>query len=957
MRNVISRAERALGAVASIVLAIGLAVAGPASTAAADPSGGSPLPWERTYVPEIAQTGAEWFTELMAACAQDLDRGVRDNGVTGAPTIAVVGDSISSQTRDPALSDDAFHWAYASHCGEQLASAIDTGRLADAHALHPDVLVIALGTNDLRGDGTFRPETLAPVIANLHRALDATDDVPCRVLVNVARNPLPMPADQAVLRDAQIDALNREMTAAQARAGVHVDDWAGRLVGHEAAWSADGIHLTRAGINARINSMVATARQCRPPDAPSHLGAVGGSGMATVWWDPLPDPEQVTSYQVELSDGRTMVTTQPVLNVPDLRNGSPYRFRVTARNAAGSSPPSPWTAAATPTSRGARFTPTTPTRVLDSRVGTGGLDHALAAGETFLLDLSSVLPANASSVVLNLTATDQTATTFLTVWPGDESRPLTSNLNPRPGVAAVPAMVTSRVGADGSVRLYNNSGTVHVIADVVGSYGPAGDTTGSLFAPLPPSRVLDTRYGIGGVSGALGAHRALTLTIPGVPPDATAAVVNVTSTDTTADGFVTLYPAGAAVPLASSLNPQRGLDRANLTSVRLGPNATISVFNNSATTDLVIDLVGYFTAPGAVRGGSEYFPMTPERHIDSRDGTGGITGPIGNVAGLAVPMAGQGAVPSDATAVDVNVTVVNPSAKGFTTVWPGGTQPTASTLNFERGETIANRDLAGLASGGLRLWSAASSVQYVVDASGWFGPVLTAPVVDPVAPGYAAFPLTSGDTDTYRLDATANGVSMGARSTNRDAATRVAFVPTATALATDEQSCATWSSATGDFHQEGATLRELDQPGRTRAITVTKNVYAGIYSTFNVHVWDSASPDIATLIASFDLHAAFSRNGQLEPFPWRLCARAVGDVVAFEAWPLDQPEPAWGDPTHGGAVELPPGWVYPGRAGWYAGHLVPGANVVYTDLAASTPPATAANLEASRPLEGHAYLP
>src|SRR5262249_15161901 len=152
---------------------------------------------------------------------------------------------------------------------------------------------------------------------------------------------------------------------------------------------------------------------------------------------------------------------------------------------------------------------------------------------------------------------------------------------------------------------------------------------------------------------------------------------------------------------------------------------------------------------------------------------------------------------------------------------------------------------------GLRLWSAASSVQYVVDISGWFGPVLTAPVVAPVAPGFTAVPLTADDTDTYRLDAIASGVSIGALATNREAATRVAFVPAATPPTTDEQSCATWSSATGDFHQEGATLRQLDQPGRTRAITVTKNVYAGSYSTFNVHVWDSASPDLATLIASF----------------------------------------------------------------------------------------------------------
>jgi hypothetical protein len=135
------------------------------------------------------------------------------------------------------------------------------------------------------------------------------------------------------------------------------------------------------------------------------------------------------------------------------------------------------------------------------------------------------------------------------------------------------------------------------------------------------------------------------------------------------------------------------------------------------------------------------------------------------------------------------------------------------------------------------------------------------------------------------------------------------------------------------MNQQGAVLRARRLPtGDRRGILVTKNVWLNAHWVFNVHVWDTHWPEVFRPIASFDLGAVFRPNGVEAPLPWSLCARVVGNVVSFIAWPTNGPRPAWNDPLHGGSVTLPPGWGEPGRAGWYVGHLRPGEWVGLTDL-------------------------
>jgi len=73
------------------------------------------------------------------------------------------------------------------------------------------------------------------------------------------------------------------------------------------------------------------------------------------------------------------------------------------------------------------------------------------------------------AVILNLTATDGTAPSFLTAWPDGQPRPATSDLNLRVG-QTVPNLVVVELGSSGKVDLFNAAGSVNLVADVLGWY-------------------------------------------------------------------------------------------------------------------------------------------------------------------------------------------------------------------------------------------------------------------------------------------------------------------------------------------------------------------------------------------------------------------------------------------------------------------------------------------------------
>ncbi|HVE63346.1 MAG TPA: hypothetical protein VNB94_06050, partial [Mycobacteriales bacterium] len=167
---------------------------------------------------------------------------------------------------------------------------------------------------------------------------------------------------------------------------------------------------------------------------------------------------------------------------------------------------------------------------------------------------------------------------------------------------AIPNLAIVKLGADGRIALYNRSGTIDLILDVVGFVSSTSQASAGRFVSLTPSRVLDSRTGNDGdnVSGPIGPDGTVDVTFAGrggVPASGVDAVlVNVTAIDPTASGFLTVYPTGAARPTASSVNFVASQIVPNLVLVKLGTNGQAGIYNRSGATHVAADVVGYFTS-------------------------------------------------------------------------------------------------------------------------------------------------------------------------------------------------------------------------------------------------------------------------------------------------------------------------------------------------------------------------
>ena len=354
----------------------------------------------------------------------------------------------------------------------------------------------------------------------------------------------------------------------------------------------------------------------------------------------------------------------------------------------------------------AGFQPIAPARIMDTRSGLGTAVAPLAERETRALQVAGQagVPANAVAVALNVTVTEPTAATYLTVWPAGAAMPTASNVNVVAG-QTVANMVTVGLGAGGQIDVFNFAGDAGVVVDVTGWYG-------SGFSPVVPVRVMDTRGGLGGATFGPGEGRELDLSAAGVPATATGVVANVTVAGAAAATYITVWPAGTPMPTASNLNAVPGQTVANMVTVGLGANGHIAFFNFAGTTDLVVDVAGYYTAG--------FHPVAPARITDTRAGVCGVRLGPGETRQVAV--AGAAGVPvGTASAVALNVTVVNPTAATFLTVWPSGQpQPASSNVNAVVG-TVPNMVTVGLgADGRVSVFNFAGTTDVVIDVAGWF---------------------------------------------------------------------------------------------------------------------------------------------------------------------------------------------------------------------------------------------
>ena len=356
------------------------------------------------------------------------------------------------------------------------------------------------------------------------------------------------------------------------------------------------------------------------------------------------------------------------------------------------------------TSQGGTYHPIAPTRVVDTRgYGVGPTISLYTGGAyTFQIGGRGGVPAGAIAVTANVTATNETSIGWVFLGPTINGAPGSSSINFKAAddrANGVTVALSSRGTVDAWFRGASLLSRTDLVIDVTGYF--TADTSGYGYVSYGPRRILDTRYGTGlSDPFVAGVPRKIQVTgVNGIPSTGVAAVTgNVTVVAPSTLGFVFGGPTATSTPTSSTINFPAGDIRANNFIVPVAPDGTIAADFASpfgGSTDLVIDISGYFTTSGGV----QYHTLNPARILDSRVNQGLDYFDAATPQTLAV--SGQGGVPTGAVAVAANLTVTEQTWLGFAAVGPTiSTDTPFSNLNFPLGENRANGVLVPLASNG-----------------------------------------------------------------------------------------------------------------------------------------------------------------------------------------------------------------------------------------------------------------
>ncbi|MBS1789092.1 MAG: putative Ig domain-containing protein [Acidobacteria bacterium] len=391
-----------------------------------------------------------------------------------------------------------------------------------------------------------------------------------------------------------------------------------------------------------------------------------------------------------------------------------------------------------------------PVRLLDTRAGQTGCDApgAVIPGGSSRTQTAAgrtcdglTIPASARSLVGNIT-TVQSGGGFLTLYPSDAAQPNVANSNYAANQILNNVFTVGLGAGDGAFKIFVTTDT-NVVVDITGYYAPPA-AGGLYFHPLPkPVRLMDTRAGqtacfnpgsplqANSTTSQLGQTACDGVTIPA---GAQALVGNATTVNPLSNGFLTLFPADAAQPLAASSNFQTGINMNAPFTVGLSPSGQFNIFT-AATTDLVIDVLGYFSAQASDSNGQGLLFNSlahPVRLLETRQGFTGCTTHSGlpMAAGTENLQPVRGTcdgvtIANNALGIVGNATVINQTSNGFLTFWPSdaASRPLAATSNYRLGQVFNRHFTVGLGTsdGRFKIFSSATT-DLIIDVSGFFAP-------------------------------------------------------------------------------------------------------------------------------------------------------------------------------------------------------------------------------------------
>ena len=536
-------------------------------------------------------------------------------GATGS-AVTIVGDSLTVGTSqlESALTDagwgDVFVSAKSGRhiylSGDVSMSGMGSIRAIRASGRDTQDWVIALGTNDL---GYF--SSIAATETYLQQVVDEIGTGHRIAFVTLAI-------------ESGSAAANRFNTVVRSWASSDpsrflVIDWDAALVGHANWFADDGIHYTSTGCRNREAVIVAElAGWLEGPAAivdstPVTVGATGTTiGITAVESERVVDtriglglPRRVSggsSTVVSLASSAPVDATGAIVNVTTAGSTSAGYLSASGCATVGATSVQNYSAAAPVASLatvplgndhefcvlassatdlvidvvawltpgGGALVGTDGTRLYDSRATGVSTVHRLSLGE---------VPDDASGVLLNLTVPAATSTGHLTVAPCG-STVNGSSLN---FAAGQTTSNLTLVPIDDGAICVTGPQAVDAIVDLVGWISSSAANT----TIVEQTRVLDTRHAVGGWSGRLEAGQTVAVALD-LPAGTGAALVEVVSTGSSGDGYLTIAPCSEFPPATSTVNTAAGADRSNLTLVEVGDD-DLCVFT-SERTHVVLDV-------------------------------------------------------------------------------------------------------------------------------------------------------------------------------------------------------------------------------------------------------------------------------------------------------------------------------------------------------------------------------